>query len=74
MPIYHLLQNAAFDQEHVELMCSAFEDVCRDLGSVNDDARRNTIAHAIIECAKQGVRDHASLRKCAHESLASGLL
>jgi hypothetical protein len=73
MPIYRLLQDAAFDPEHVELMYSAFEDVCRDLGSVNDDASRNAIAHAIIECAKQGVRDHASLRKRGHEALASGL-
>lgn len=74
MPIYRLLQNGAFDPEQVTLMCSAFEDVCRDLGSLNDDARRYAIAHAIIECAKQGVRYHASLRKCAHEALASGLL
>jgi hypothetical protein len=54
MPIYRLLQNSAFDPDHIELMSVAFEDACRDLGfTVREGALRDIIAKAIIECGQK---------------------
>ena len=72
MPIYRLLQNAAFQPEHVTVIAAAFEEVCRDLRlAVRDDPLRDIVARAIIECAEQGERDPTRLRECAHKALQS---
>ncbi len=70
MAIHRLLQNAAFDPEHVDLMVGAFQDVCRELKlSVRDDALCELIARAVFECAQKGVRDPHELRRCARDAL-----
>ncbi len=70
MPVYRLLQNAAFDCEHVALMSSAFEDVCVELGlAAREDALRDMVAKAIIDCAQRGIRDPLMLRQCVRDSL-----
>lgn len=70
MPIYRLLQNSAFGPEHVKILTTAFDDVCRDLGlAAREDALRDIVARAIIECAQRGVRDPVELRKCAHDAI-----
>jgi hypothetical protein len=64
--IYRLLQDRAFDPEAIELMTSAFEDVCRELGlAQRDDPLLDIVAKAIIECAETGERDQIRLRECA---------
>ena len=69
VPIYRLLQNAAFEPERIELMAAAFEDVCRDLRLAPEDALRDAVARAVIKCAQRGVGDLSALRKCAHDAI-----
>jgi hypothetical protein len=62
MPLYQLLQDNAFDPEHIEAMASAFEAVCRELGlAPREDPLRDLVAQHIIEFAKRGERDPAKL-------------
>ncbi len=70
MPIYRLLQNRPFDPEHIDLMVAAFEKVSVELGlAQKEDAIRDLVAKAIIECAQKGIRDPVEMRKCAHDVL-----
>jgi hypothetical protein len=72
MPIYRLLQNVAFEPEHVAVMTAAFEEVCHELRlAERDDPLRDIVAKAIIDCAQEGERDPIRLRKCAHKVLHS---
>ena len=58
MRIYHLFRDAPFDADHIELMSAAFEDVSQQLGlGRREDAIRDIVARAILECAQRGVRD-----------------
>jgi hypothetical protein len=53
-------------------MSAAFEDVCHELGlSMRQGPLSDMIANAIVDCVKNGIRDPVSLRKCAHDALAS---
>jgi hypothetical protein len=71
MPIYRLLQGSAFSPEVIELMTTAFENTCRELGlAKREDALRDVVARAIIACAEQGIRDPAELRNCARQALS----
>jgi hypothetical protein len=70
MRIYRLFRDAPFDAEHIELMTSAFEDVSRQLGlERREDAIRDIVARAILECAERGIRDPIEIRKCARDVL-----
>jgi hypothetical protein len=70
MRIYHLFQDSPFDAEYIKLMSSAFEDVSRQLGlGRREDAIRDIVANAILECAHRGIRDPIELRKCARDVL-----
>jgi hypothetical protein len=70
MPTYRLLQNSAFEPEHVAAMKAAFEGVCRDLRlSERNDYLRDIIAKAVIVCAQTGERDLIRLRECVHAAL-----
>ena len=70
MAIYRLLQNVAFDPEHVAVLTSVFEDVCDDLHlAKRDDPLRDIVAKAIIECARKGELEPIRLRECAHEAI-----
>jgi hypothetical protein len=67
MAIYPLFRSLPFDPDHIELMSSVFETVSGELGLLRrEDARRDTIARAIIECAQRGIRDPAEMRRCTH--------
>ena len=70
MRIYHLFRDAPFDADHIELMSSAFEDVSKQLGlGRREDAIRDIVAKAILECAQCGIRDPIEMRKCARDVL-----
>jgi hypothetical protein len=70
MRTYHLFRGAPFDTEHIELMSSAFEDVSQQLGlGRREDAIRDIVARAILECAQRGIRDPIAMRKCARDVL-----
>jgi len=67
MPIYRLLQNTSFDRELIEMLTLVFEDISRELGlAAIEDALRDTLARAIIQCAEQGLRDPLEIRRCAY--------
>ena len=70
MPIYRLLGNTIFDQELIDLMVSVFETVSQEIGlAQKQDAIREFVAKAIIDCAERGIRDPVEMRNCAHEVL-----
>jgi len=51
-------------------MSAAFEDVSQQLGlGPREDAIRDIVARAILECAQRGVRDPIEMRKCARDVL-----
>jgi len=70
MPIHRLLENTAFQPDHIAVMVSAYESACYDLGLTEpNDPLRNIVARAIIECARKGERDAIRLQECAHEAM-----
>ena len=63
MPLHRLLENSAFEPEHVEAMSTAFEDICRELGlAQRDNPLRELVARQVIEFARRGERDPTKLR------------
>ena len=61
------LQNTSYDRELIEMLTSVFEDISRELGlAAIEDALRDTLARAIIQCAEQGLRDPLEIRRCAY--------
>ena len=67
MPIYRLLQNTSYDRELIEMLTSVFEDISRELGlGAIEDALRDTLARAIVQCAENGIRDPSEIRRCAY--------
>ena len=71
MRIYHLFRDAPFDADHIELMSSAFEDVSKQLGlGRREDAIRDIVAKAILECAQRGIRDPIEMREVRARRLA----
>jgi hypothetical protein len=70
MAIYRLLQNSAFEPDHIAVMTEAFEDVCKELGlAERGDPLRDLVARAIIDCAQKGEREGVRLRECAREAI-----
>ena len=70
IPIDHPFRDAPFDADRIELMSSAFEDVSQQLGlGRREDAIRDIVARAILECAQRGIRDPIEMRKCARDVL-----
>ena len=70
MPLYRLLQNAAFDPDAVAAMSAAFEEACRTLGlAERSDPLCNLVAEKILECARTGERDPIRLRECALQAI-----
>jgi hypothetical protein len=66
MRICHLSRGAPFDAEHIQRMSSTFEDVSRQPGLwPREDAIRNIVANAILECARKGIHDPIEPRKRA---------
>jgi hypothetical protein len=59
-----------FDPEYINLMVTAFETVSDELNlAQKEDAIRDLVAKAIIECAQKGIRDPVEMRRCAHDVL-----
>jgi len=68
MAIYRLLRkDVSFDPEAIEAMHSAYEQVCAELGLTvkNDDRVTELVAMKIIEAAKTGEHDPATMRLSA---------
>ncbi len=62
MAIYRLLQNSGFDPESVTIMTTAYEAARERLGLVDrSDPLTELLARRIIDIARTGVRDPASL-------------
>ena len=74
MAIYRLLQkDVSFGPEAIEAMHAAYEQVCAELGlKSKDDRVVEIVAIKIIEAAKAGQRDPATLRLSA--LIALGLI
>ncbi len=63
MPIHRLLENSAFEPDHIEAMAAAFDDLCRELELVQpNDPLREVVARQVIEFARRGERDPAKLK------------
>jgi hypothetical protein len=70
MPVYRLFRNMPFDPEYINLMVTTFETVSDELNlAQKEDAIRDLVAKAIIECAQKGIRDPVEMRRCAHDVL-----
>jgi len=63
MPLHRLLENSAFEPEHIEIMAAAFRDLCRELELVEGDPLREVIARQVIEFARRGERDPVTLKQ-----------
>jgi hypothetical protein len=62
MPIRKFLSDQAFDPEAIIAMSAALESVCEKLNlKMVDDPATRLIAEKIIELARGGVRDAATL-------------
>jgi hypothetical protein len=70
MTVYRLFRDLPFEPEHLSIMSAAFEDVSRHYGlAQRDDAIRDIVARAVIECAQRGIRDPAIMRQCARKEI-----
>jgi hypothetical protein len=63
MPIHRLLENSAFEPEHIESMAAAFLDLCRELDLGEHDPLREVIARQVIEFGRRGERDPVQLKE-----------
>lgn len=68
MPIYRLLQNAAFGPEEILLIVSAYEATLSTLNVDRDDPVSKTVAKKVFEIAQTGERDPVKVRTQALES------
>jgi len=63
MTVYHLFRSKAFEPEVLEVMTSAYTDVCRTLGfSERDRDANDVVAKKVIEFVQRGVRNKTELR------------
>jgi len=70
MPIYRLLQSAAFGPKAVKAMTTAFEDTLLELKLTDrTDPLTEVVARKIIEAAKLGERDPTRLRDIVLKSI-----
>jgi hypothetical protein len=72
MPLYRMLNEAAFDPDAVKALTSAYESVLAALGlERRTDLLTQTIARRIIEHARRGERDPIKLRDIVLKELES---
>ena len=70
MAFYPLFRGMPFDPEYLALMSSVIEEVSQELGlAKREDAFRDLIARAVIDCAQRGIRNPTEMRRCAHKAL-----
>ena len=65
MPIYQLMQAAAFDAAAVQIITTAFDNALKELGLELTDPKAEVVARKVIGCARMGERDPARLRELA---------
>jgi hypothetical protein len=66
VPIQRFLEGAVFDQEIITAMSIAFEETLKELGLTDrQDPLIAVVAKIIIDCARKGDREPASMRDCA---------
>ena len=66
MTIHRLIQNLAFNQDHIKRLAAAYEEALRALHiSDRDDPINKVFAQRITEGARTGVRDPIVLCKMA---------
>ena len=64
MPIYRLLDGAAFERKHIAAMQTAFEEVLSEMRLADrSDPLTELVAKKVIELAQKGERDPARLRE-----------
>jgi hypothetical protein len=69
MPLHRLLENSAFEPEHIEVMAAAFRDLWRELELVEGDPLREVIARQVIEFARRGERDPVKLKQLVMQAI-----
>jgi hypothetical protein len=71
MPLYRMLNEAAFDPDAVKVLTTAYEGVLATLGLENrTDPLTQMIARTIIEHAQRGESDPIRLREIVLKELA----
>jgi len=64
MPIYRLLDDAAFERQHIAAIQTAFEEVLSEMRLADrSDPLTELVAKKVIELAQKGERDPARLRE-----------
>jgi hypothetical protein len=62
MPIYRMMQAAAFDAAAVKIITTAFDGALAELALDRTDPKAEILASKVIECARTGERDPERLR------------
>jgi hypothetical protein len=66
MPICRMLDDCAFDADHIAAITAAYENVLASLGLVDrSDPMTELVAKKVIACAADGERDATRIRECA---------
>jgi hypothetical protein len=64
MPIYRLLNDAAFERKYIAIIQTAFEEVLSEMRLADrSDPLTELVAKKVIELAQKGERDPARLRE-----------
>jgi hypothetical protein len=72
MSAFPFTSHHAFDPETTEVLGSAFEKICADLGlSLRGDRLTEVVARQIIEAAQSGMRNETAIRLAVLEKLKS---
>ena len=70
MPIRRYLREAVFDQDAINAMSAAFNAALKELElSDLDDPLVELVAKTVIECARRGELDLASMRDCVMKEI-----
>lgn len=69
MPIHRLLENSAFEPEHIDGMVAAFNHLCHELELGEGDPLREVIARQVIEFARRGEREPAKMTRLVMEAI-----
>ncbi len=63
MSVLPFASRQVFDPEAVDVLASAFEKLCTELGlSVREDRMTELVARQVIEFAKKGIRNETAIR------------
>jgi hypothetical protein len=73
MSIHRLLEQAAFEPDHVQAMTTAFDELCRTLGLANtDDLIREVVARKVIDIGMTGEKDSRRIFERALQEIQGG--